>query len=86
MDVVRGWINAVIPIDCTGYYSVIGGWAATWQVMIDRVQISHPIGYFSAFISDGVSTEIRFILFSLFTAVIIYAGVFVTVWERDSSL
>lgn len=32
-------------------------------------------GYFSEFISDGVSTELCFILFCLFTLTIIYAGV-----------
>ena len=32
-------------------------------------------GYFSAFISNGVSTEICFVVFALITLVIIYAGV-----------
>lgn len=32
-------------------------------------------GYFSAFISDGVSTEICFVIFALLTVGIIYAGV-----------
>ena len=32
-------------------------------------------GYFSAFISNGVSTELCFLVFALITLVIIYAGV-----------
>ena len=32
-------------------------------------------GYFSAFISDGLSSEISFAVFALFTLIIIFAGV-----------
>lgn len=72
-----GWINAVIPILIVPYYSVIGGWVIKYLagcVMGQGTDLASD-GYFSAFISDGVSTEICFILFSLFTVAIIYAGV-----------
>lgn len=72
-----GWINAVIPILIVPYYSVIGGWVIKYlagYVMGQGTDLASD-GYFSAFISDGVSTEICFILFSLFTVAIIYAGV-----------
>lgn len=72
-----GWINAVIPILIVPYYSVIGGWVIKYlagYVMGQGTELASD-GYFSTFISDGVSTEICFILFSLFTVAIIYAGV-----------
>ncbi len=72
-----GWINAVIPILIVPYYSVIGGWVIKYlagYVMGQGTDLAAD-GYFSAFISDGASTEICFILFSLFTVAIIYAGV-----------
>ena len=72
-----GWINAVIQILIVPYYSVIGGWVIKYlagYVMGQGTDLASD-GYFSAFISDGVSTEICFILFSLFTVAIIYAGV-----------
>ena len=72
-----GWINAVIPILIVPYYSVIGGWVIKYLAgyVIGQGTDLASDGYFSAFISDGVSTEICFILFSLFTVAIIYAGV-----------
>ena len=72
-----GWINAVIPILIVPYYSVIGGWVIKYlagYVMGQGTDLASD-GYFSAFISDGVSTEICFILFSVFTVAIINAGV-----------
>ena len=72
-----GWINAVIPILIVPYYSVIGGWVIKYlagYVMGQGTDLASD-GYFSAFISDGVSTEICFVVFCMFTLVIIYAGV-----------
>ncbi len=72
-----GWINAVIPILIVPYYSVIGGWVIKYlagYVMGQGTDLASD-GYFSTFISDGASTEICFILFSIFTVAIIYAGV-----------
>ena len=72
-----GWINAVIPILIVPYYSVIGGWVIKYlaEYLFGHGQALATDEYFSAFISNGCSTEICFILFTLFTVVIIYAGV-----------
>ena len=72
-----GWINAVIPILIVPYYSVIGGWVIKYlaEYLLGHGQALATDEYFSAFISNGFSTEICFILFALFTVFIIYAGV-----------
>ncbi len=72
-----GWINAIIPILIVPYYSVIGGWVVKYlfEYMTGQTQAVAADGYFSAFISNGVSPEICFIVFSLVVLVIIYAGV-----------
>ena len=72
-----GWINAVIPILIVPYYSVIGGWVIKYlaEYLLGHGQALATDEYFSAFISNGFSAEICFILFALFTVVIIYAGV-----------
>ena len=72
-----GWINAVIPILIVPYYSVIGGWVIKYlaEYLLGHGQALATDEYFSSFISNGFSTEICFILFTLFTVVIIYAGV-----------
>ena len=72
-----GWINAVIPILIVPYYSVIGGWVIKYlaEYLFGHGQALAADEYFSAFISSGLSTEICFILFTMFTVVIIYAGV-----------
>ena len=72
-----GWINAVIPILIVPYYSVIGGWVIKYLVeyLLGHGQRLAADGYFSTFISSGVSTEVCFVVFALFTLVIIFAGV-----------
>lgn len=72
-----GWFNAIIPILIVPYYSVIGGWVIKYLVEYIRGNGSMLAtdGYFSSFITDGLSTEICFIVFALFTLGIIYAGV-----------
>ena len=72
-----GWINAIIPILIVPYYSVIGGWVIKYLVeyICGNVHQVAEDGYFSAFISNGVSTELCFLVFALITLVIIYAGV-----------
>ena len=74
---VGGWINAIIPILIVPYYSVIGGWVIKYLVEYIRGngEILASDGYFGSFISNGTSTELCFIAFSLFTVLIIYAGV-----------
>ena len=72
-----GWINAIIPILIVPYYSVIGGWVIKYLAEYIRGNGAALAtdGYFSSFISNGVSTEICFVIFALLTVGIIYAGV-----------
>ena len=72
-----GWINAIIPVLIVPYYSVIGGWVIKYLVeyIKGNGSLLATDGYFSSFITDGLSTEICFIVFALFTLGIIYAGV-----------
>ena len=72
-----GWFNAIIPILIVPYYSVIGGWVIKYLVEYIKGNGSRMAadGYFSSFITDGLSTEICFIVFALFTLGIIHAGV-----------
>ena len=72
-----GWINAVIPILIVPYYSVIGGWVIKYLVeyLMGHGHQLAADGYFSTFISSGVSTEVCFVVFALFTLAIIFAGV-----------
>ena len=73
-----GWINAVIPILIVPYYSVIGGWVIRYLVeylLPGGVQNLAADGYFGAFISNGPSVEICFLVFSLANLIIIYLGV-----------
>lgn len=72
-----GWINAIIPILIVPYYSVIGGWVIKYlfeYICGNGTKLAED-GYFSMFISDGVSAEICFIVFALITLTIIFAGV-----------
>ena len=72
-----GWINAIIPILIVPYYSVIGGWVIKYLVGYlsgHSAQLAAD-GYFTSFISSGVSTEVCFVIFALFTLGIIFAGV-----------
>lgn len=73
----EGWINAIIPILIVPYYSVIGGWVVKYLIEYIKGN-GHALsadGYFSTFISNGVSTELCFIAFSLLTLIIVFAGV-----------
>ena len=72
-----GWINAIIPILIVPYYSVIGGWVIKYlaEYLSGQTQLVAQDGYFGAFISDGLSPEICFIVFSVIVIAIIYAGV-----------
>ena len=72
-----GWINAIIPVLIVPYYSVIGGWVIKYLIEYVKGNGTKLAadGYFSEFISDGVSTEIYFVVFALIVLAIIYAGV-----------
>mgnify|MGYP001047999959 FL=1 len=72
-----GWINAIIPILIVPYYSVIGGWVIKYlfeYICGNGTKLAED-GYFSMFISDGMSAEICFVIFALITLTIIFAGV-----------
>lgn len=72
-----GWINAIVPLLIVPYYSVIGGWVIKYLVgyATGNAKGLAADGYFSSFISNGVSAELYFVIFSLLTILIIYAGV-----------
>ncbi len=72
-----GWINAIIPILIVPYYSVIGGWVIKYLVeyVLGHGSALAQDGYFGAFISNGVSTELCFVVFAALTLIIIFAGV-----------
>lgn len=72
-----GWINAMVPLLIVPYYSVIGGWVIKYLVgyVTGNAKGLATDGYFSSFISNGVSAELYFVIFSLLTILIIYAGV-----------
>ena len=59
------------------YYSVIGGWVIHYlaEYLCGRGSNLAVDGYFSAFITNGLQAELAFLLFSLFTLGIIFAGV-----------
>ena len=72
-----GWINAVIPILIVPYYSVIGGWVIRYLAgyLSGHGAELAADGYFSSFIANGISAEVCFAVFTLFTLGVIYAGV-----------
>ena len=67
-----GWINAVIPILIVPYYSVIK--YLVGYITGHGSELAQD-GYFSSFIANGASVEIVFLLFTLLTLGIIFAGV-----------
>ena len=72
-----GWINAIIPILIVPYYSVIGGWVIKYlaEYIVGDSKLLAGDSYFTDFISGGFSAEICFIIFTLLTLIVIYAGV-----------
>ena len=72
-----GWVNAVIPMLIVPYYSTIGGWVVNYLVGYLRGG-AHELaqdGYFGGFISNGMQTELWFLVFALCTLAVIFAGV-----------
>mgnify|MGYP003177805893 FL=1 len=72
-----GWINAIIPILIVPYYSVIGGWVVKYlaEYVLGHGSQLAADGYFGSFISNGVSTELCFVIFAVLTLAVIFAGV-----------
>ncbi len=61
-----GWINAVVPMLIVPYYSTIGGWVVKYMVgyFTGQTQAMAQDGYFSDFISNGLQTELFFLVFA----------------------
>ncbi|MDO4488422.1 MAG: sodium-dependent transporter [Eubacteriales bacterium] len=72
-----GWINAIIPILIVPYYSVIGGWVIKYLIeyLIGNGTVLAADGYFTDFITGGLSVEVCFIIFMLINVGIIFLGV-----------
>lgn len=72
-----GWINAIIPMLIVPYYSVIGGWVCKYlfEYLRGSMKTLSEDAYFNNFISNGVSAEFWFLIFSLCVVLVIVAGV-----------
>ena len=72
-----GWINAITPLLIVPYYSVIGGWVVKYlaEYVLGQGHLVAADGYFSGFISNGLSSELCFLIFAAMTLAIIFAGV-----------
>ena len=72
-----GWLNAVIPLLIVPYYSVIGGWVCKYlyEFIVTDLKTLSTDTFFTDFITDGVSTEIWFIVFTAMVVAVILAGV-----------
>ena len=59
------------------YYSVIGGWVVKYlaEYVLGQGHLVAADGYFSGFISNGLSSELCFLIFAAMTLAIIFAGV-----------
>lgn len=72
-----GWLNAVIPILIVPYYSVIGGWVCKYlfSYLTTDLKTLASDTFFTDFITDGASTEIWFVVFTVMVVIVILAGV-----------
>lgn len=72
-----GWINAIVPMLIVPYYSTIGGWVIKYLFEYLRGNANEVAkdGYFTEFISGGLSVEIWFLIFAVITLGIVFAGV-----------
>ena len=72
-----GWINAIIPILIVPYYSVIGGWVVRYfiEYITGHVHDLAGDGAFTAMITSGLTSEIWFLIFTIFSLAIIFMGV-----------
>lgn len=72
-----GWLNAIIPILIVPYYSVIGGWVCKYLYSYLTADINEIAtdNFFGDFITNGFSTELWFIVFTVMIMAVILAGV-----------
>lgn len=82
-----GWINAVIPMLIVPYYCAIGGWVTRYlfEYLKGNASLLAEDTNFTDFISDGVSVEIWFLVFTFMVVLVIIAGVTAGV-ERVSKI
>ena len=75
--VPAGYLGVVTGLLVLSFYSVIGGWVIKYlfEYLLGHGQALAADDYFSGFISNGFSAEICFLVFTMFTVVIIYMGV-----------
>lgn len=74
---IGGWINALAPMLIVPYYCVIGGWVMKYlfEYLRGSVPALASDGFFGGFISNSVSAEFWFILFTVLVFLVILAGV-----------
>ena len=72
-----GWINAIVPILIVPYYSVIGGWVCRylWGYLSGGGAAMADEAVFGQFLSDPAAMELCFMVFSVMTMLVIFAGV-----------
>lgn len=77
VNYVGGFINLIIPLLIVPYYSVIGGWVCKYLVEYIRGSKNALASddYFGGFISNGVQSEVYFIIFALMALIVIAMGV-----------
>ena len=82
-----GWINAVIPMLIVPYYCAIVGWVTRYlfEYLKGNASLLAEDTNFTDFISDGVSVEIWFLVFTFMVVLVIIAGVTAGV-ERVSKI
>ena len=74
---IGGWINAIIPILIVPYYSVIGGWVCKYlfEYIRSDAQAVASDSFFVDFITDGMASELWFIIFAVLVLAVIFMGV-----------
>ncbi|WP_442852306.1 sodium-dependent transporter [Butyrivibrio sp. VCB2006] len=72
-----GWINAIIPILIVPYYSVIGGWVCRYlfEYIVHDASVVAGETFFVDFITDGVASEVWFVVFAALVMTVIFMGV-----------
>ena len=72
-----GYLAAIIPIIIFPYYSVIGGWVIKYLVTFATHNGGAAAGdsYFTGFVSGTTEPLIYFLIFIVFTAVVVWFGV-----------
>lgn len=72
-----GYLAAIIPIIIFPYYSVIGGWVIKYLVTFSTHNGVDAAGdsYFTGFVSGTTEPLIYFLIFIVFTAVVVWFGV-----------